>query len=319
MKKQDWPKTPAGMRKKDCGMLPTRVLEPIFLADPTHRVRSVARYFFSMADSPKSTCTKGDAMRMKRNTGCWLKQNRGKTFEQFQQSANSPLNHLFNDHSACSMEWCARKSGKPVEEGRYRCKQKDANLYEEMKKIWQRFTREEMLLEMHHRFDVQTNESLNQSMACHAPKTRTFSMSASLEHRMMVCVGEHNAGLFVFWSNVLHQLGLPMDGALHQYAVAMDNMKKRKKLYKERGATKRKRSEKYLQSIANQVKKDIKSQSKGIEYRTGMAMERDNNEPASDKHIKEKKQKKTNLLCRFCGRAGHCHRSSKQCGKHHHW
>ena len=64
-----------------------------------------------------------------------------------------------------------------------------------------------------------------------------------------------------------------------------------------------------MQSIADQVKKNI-------EDGTGMAMERDDNVPVSDKNIKEKKKTKTNLLCRFCGRAGHCHRSSKQCGKH---
>ena len=222
MRQEDWPRTPKGYRKKDCGMLPTQINAPIFLADPTHRVRSVSRHFFALADSTKSTCTKGDAMRMKRNMGCWLKQNRHKTFEEFRQSASAPLEHLFDAHSQCSIEWCTSKAGKEVNKGKYRCKIKDALLYTTMKEIWEKYTSDELLFESHHTYDSQTNEALNHSMACRAPKTRTFSLSLSLEHRMMVCIGEHNVGLQSYWSEVFSNLGITVDGSFHQYLVAME-------------------------------------------------------------------------------------------------
>ena len=83
-------------------------------------------------------------------------------------------------------------------------------------------------------------------------------------------------------------------------------------------STKRKRNAIYLQRIADQVKKDIESRQKGMTYESGMAIERDNNEPVSDGGQEGKKQraKPKNLQCRFCGRIGHSRRSSRQCGKH---
>ena len=94
--------------KNNKGKVPTWVHEPTFMADPGHRKKSVAKYFYKLASAKVGTSrvTKGMAKRLKKNWGYMVKQNKGKTIEEFVESANAPLEHLFGNHKYCKSEWC---------------------------------------------------------------------------------------------------------------------------------------------------------------------------------------------------------------------
>ena len=94
--------------KKDKGKLPKWVYEPTFMADPGHRKKSVAKHFYKLATANVGTSrvTKGMAKRLKKNWGYMVKQNKGKTIEEFIEGAKAPLEHLFGNHTHCKVQWC---------------------------------------------------------------------------------------------------------------------------------------------------------------------------------------------------------------------
>ena len=55
--------------------------EPSFLADPSHRVKVVAKHIFYIVNKSRDLrcgCTKADALRLKKDWGCMIKNNREK-------------------------------------------------------------------------------------------------------------------------------------------------------------------------------------------------------------------------------------------------
>jgi hypothetical protein len=86
-----------------------------FLADLSHRVRSFSKYLYALKNVSKSESemTDIDCLRLKRNYAWWLFSGVNLTYEEFKQSAASPVFHHFNDHSLCGT-WC--KHTKKTEE-----------------------------------------------------------------------------------------------------------------------------------------------------------------------------------------------------------
>ena len=63
------------------GKLHTDIPEPSFLADPSHRVKVVAKHIFSIVKESRDLrcgCTKADALRLKKDWGYMIKKNREK-------------------------------------------------------------------------------------------------------------------------------------------------------------------------------------------------------------------------------------------------
>ena len=74
--------------KSDKGRLDVHIPEPLFLADPSHRVKVVAKAFFLMLKKKvkeRFGLTKADCLRLKVNWGYMLKQNRGKTLQELKK------------------------------------------------------------------------------------------------------------------------------------------------------------------------------------------------------------------------------------------
>ena len=102
---------------------------PQFLCDVGHRIKCMAKPFFSLANLSNrlSTCTKIDAMRVKRNIGWYVRcycSDDSKTFDEFVKNAKAPVLHHFDDHSCCDSSWCWKKylgdkEIKYYEEGKY--------------------------------------------------------------------------------------------------------------------------------------------------------------------------------------------------------
>ena len=92
-----------------------------------------------------------------------IKNNRGETIEELSEASKVPLEHMFNSHEICSSEWCfktrASEEGKTYNErdNEFRCKQKDTELYNLLKKTIFPFQTVKVLKESLHMFDIQKN------------------------------------------------------------------------------------------------------------------------------------------------------------------
>ena len=67
--------------KTSKGKLDEEIPEPSFLADPSHRIKVVAKHiFYIVNDSKAQRCgfTRADALRLKKDWGYMIKKNRGK-------------------------------------------------------------------------------------------------------------------------------------------------------------------------------------------------------------------------------------------------
>ena len=81
------------------------------MADPTHRVKTVAKYFYSLAAMPKKELAvkKSHAERLKKYWGYFIKQQRYNILDEMKNAPKLPLHHLFNIHDICNSMWCMAK------------------------------------------------------------------------------------------------------------------------------------------------------------------------------------------------------------------
>ena len=88
--------------------------EPIFLADPSHRCKVVAKPMYKLANAPKKTSlvTKNDAKRIKFYYSYFIRVNRckeGVTAQWMSKHVWCVLYHLFDDHHLCTSDFCWKK------------------------------------------------------------------------------------------------------------------------------------------------------------------------------------------------------------------
>ena len=60
------------------------------------------------------------------------------------------------------------------EMGYYRCKDKHRKLYHDLTKAFAPYITHDMMRMLHHEYDTQKNEALNNSVASYAPKSKTY-------------------------------------------------------------------------------------------------------------------------------------------------
>ena len=87
------------------GKLHTEIPEPSFLTDPSHHVKVVAKPIFSIVNKIRDMqcgCNKEDALRLKKDWGYIIKNNREKTIEELSEASKVLLKHMFNSHENCS-------------------------------------------------------------------------------------------------------------------------------------------------------------------------------------------------------------------------
>ena len=93
------------------GKLPDSIIQPIFLADPSHRIKVMCKPIFGMVTGTKDPdkCKIVDATRIKRYASYYIRQNRSNPLAEFVKNAKAPIEHLFNDHTWCNATWCWSK------------------------------------------------------------------------------------------------------------------------------------------------------------------------------------------------------------------
>ena len=93
------------------GKLPDCIPQPLFLADPSHRIKVMAAPVFKLVSSSKDPdrVKNIDALRLKKYFSCYINQNRSISFQYFRDNAFAPAEHLFDNHEFCDAAWCWSK------------------------------------------------------------------------------------------------------------------------------------------------------------------------------------------------------------------
>jgi len=258
-----------------------------------------------------------DAHRLKMYWGHWQKQSRNKPFDEFKRNSNAVIEHLFDDHTYCSHEWCpVLKAQAKLQEykGVYRCKVKHAREYEQIKSALAPYLTDAKLKEIHHLYDSQKNESFNKSVSKYAPKDRTYSMTMALTARINIAAGVGNLGPHEYWTRVMERLGIAKKGE-HTEAFLLDKTRRKKNHqdHQRRIPVKRHRAEKKSQKWRETSKRQGKEEKVGITYKAGVRNDDDEDESDERPSKRVKLNKKVGKVpCERCGRWDHM-RLCKSC------
>ena len=264
------------------GKLSTRIPAPMFLADPTHRVKCVAKAIYALVSLKGGAgcgCTKGTALRMKINWGYMLKQNREKTLADMKRACKAPVEHMFNNHEFCSSQWCMKLRAKEEKktyvekEGEFHCKEKEKGLYNLILKSVSKYQQDNRLLESLHPFDTQTNEAINNQIAYVVPKNKTFSASDSLLNRISTVAGTNVFGFEDYWTNVFEMQDMHLSSNFKTFLRSESDRKKYNQIYRRRFDVKRLRRHHKKAAIKQQLYEDALARKTGADYGAGIRFE----------------------------------------------
>ena len=96
----------------------------------------------------------------------------------------------------------------------YRCKQRDAKLYEQIREAYLPHVTLAKIAMLNHPHHTQGNEAMNTSVMSYAPKSKTFCKTKSLETRVGIAAGVMILGYEKLWVRIFNALQLEMDTAL---------------------------------------------------------------------------------------------------------
>jgi hypothetical protein len=101
----------------------------------------------------------------------------------------------------------------------YRCKTKDAELYEKLTGVIAKFITPDKLKELSHRMDdTQINESLNNTFSWLAPKKNKFYCgSQSLRNRLSIALGINALGQLEYYKRLFKKLSIVMTPNVRYY------------------------------------------------------------------------------------------------------
>lgn len=295
---------------KDKGKLPLWIPEPTFLADPSHRVKSVAKHFYSIRTKPLSRA-RIIARRMKKNWGYMIAQNKNSTIEQFVAAAKAPLEHMFDNHVFCD-KWCAAKRVNETSNDRiylhpegFLSKEKtdELKIYCDLQKITEKYGSEFFLMQSLHPFNTQTNESLNQSQAMLTPKNKMFHSTKAFHHRHSIMIGSHNWGFRRYWEETFAELGIKISDKFSQFLQRVDDSRKRNKETK--GKTEVKRKRKFRQDAVEKKLLDEK-RTLNIAYKSGIGLDIGYKAQGAETAPKPP-------VCKWCGLSSHKTKRSNKC------
>ena len=200
------------------GKLPRHIPEPTWVHDPNHRKRVLTGDLHKLLSSGvanKFTMTKMDITRIGKNYGYMVRSlTSSMSDEAMTIAGKAVLEHHFDNHQYCADKWCQRKTQTQQERlasGRYyRCKTKDALLYNALEKLLSRFLSLQNLREVSHGFDTQVNESFNNSASWMAPKNKVYCGSGSLTYRISIAIAIQSIGSTAYYGRLFKKLGITM-------------------------------------------------------------------------------------------------------------
>jgi len=308
--------------KRKGGSLPVRIPEPVFLADPAHRKKTLKSHLYKMLKrrvAERNDLHEGDILRLSHFYHCMVRQLGLGEEKDYVTKGQAVLEHHFDCHEYCG-DFCSRKVEKENENEEirnkkiYRCKVKDATLYEELKDILAPFLTHEALVEVSHGWDTNANESMNNTISWLAPKNKTYSGTVSLRNRVNMALSIQSLGYDVYWTRLFRELGLEMDAATEHRLKQHEKLRQYRLQQSKLTNNKRKRQVQTYIKISKYFDKLRADRDKGRQYMPGVGMdvavvEEDTDEIA----IVGKRVRSNKKQCPHCGVYGHVTTRSKFC------
>lgn len=296
---------------KDKGLLPDHILEPQFKADPSHRIKVVAKYFYLLKNqaAAKSKMNAVTARRLKRSWGYMIRQNIDSPLDEFVTAAKAVLEHTFNNHEFCG-DWCqgkrAIKEGKVYDNPRgYLSKETEdgLKLYRQIGGITTKYGSEHYLDQSRHPFHTQSNEAIHQSQSTLTPKNKVFHSSRSFHYRNAITICTHNDGFNHFWFKVFSELCIPVSRLFVRFADKVSDKRERWKRWHSTTDVKRRRA--YKQAA---IEKEQLYEKHAKDYGSGIGLE-----IGSIRTKRPKKRQRTKRTKCKCGATTHLTTRSKAC------
>ena len=108
------------------------------------------------------------------------------------------------------------------EKGYYRCRVAHADLYNEIKSIYEKYVTSEMLAMLNHPYDTQKNENMNVSVAEYAPKNKTYGFTESIDASVAMPAATQIVGYYTLWLIIFLVFGLELDRNLKTALLRRD-------------------------------------------------------------------------------------------------
>jgi hypothetical protein len=316
--------------RPDKGKLPAHVPEPMFVADPNHRRKGLTGELIKLDMSVvkvKQTMTRMDSTRIGKNFCYMARSLKDRPPNEYVAVAKAVLEHHFENHEYCGA-WCTRQHESMEQRKRiikyYRCKQKDAKLYNLLSQKLERFISLERLVELAHGMDTNANEAFNQTCTWFSPKNKVFAGSGSLHNRLSMAVGVNSLGYNKFFTALFSKLGIAVtDNVAHYLRLKENNRVKRIAKTKTKDAKLAKNSNKRAKQVSDtRIAKTQFHKLQGT-YKKGMnvddpygeqaALDEAARKPAARAKSTTTGGNASSKYCEYCGRKGHATTKHNKC------
>jgi len=311
--------------KRKSGCLPVRVPEPVFLADPAHRKKTLKSHLYKMLKrkvAERKDLHEGDILRLSHFYHCMVRQLGKGDEKDYVTKGRAVIEHHFDSHEFCG-DFCSRKNETGNEivsdiKKIYRCKKRDKALYEELSILLAPFLTHEALVEVAHGWDTNANESMNNTISWLAPKNKTYAGTVSLRNRVNMALGIQTMGYDMYWNRLFRELGLEIDAATEHRFKQHEKLRQYRLEQSRLNNNKRKRQIQTYIKISKYFDKLKNDRAKGKQYMPGVGMGVAVVEEEGDAIVDKASSIKSNpkgkaKQCPHCGVFGHVTKRSKFC------
>jgi hypothetical protein len=303
------PLTNGGNKKSDKGKLPLRHPRITRVADHNHRNRVMSGKCFNYAYAAKkiSEMTLADAERLKRNMTYAMHEYKEYDFETFKKALWAVFYHHFNMHDTCG-DWCPalqhKDNPEELKKLHYRCKLKNAELFDQIHAIWETYCTDKALREVHHKWHTNKCESMNQFITKFIRKSIHLCKTIVARARTYLAVSLDSIGYDEYYRTLFPLLNIPYDdNVMMTHHERLDKLKIRKAAYRKLPEVRRRNAAARAIKIRENIRKVLEDKKAGKEYGSGIA----------DPSQKTKSERKDNSQCKHCGKMGHSRRSHRDC------
>jgi hypothetical protein len=316
---------PTTIQKKksaDHGALDLDVPEPVCKADANHRVRAYGNALHklvAMKNADSGGVTGVDRDRLKQNFRYARAKNVDKAFDLFKDAFQPSIEHHFNNHTLCG-EWCAAKKlidrGESTAHLHYRCKTKNAKMYEKMKEVHAIFTTDVKLSEIHHKVNTNLSESANFVVTKVLPKHKHYGTTIADKSRVALAVCIISNGYETTMVELYRRLGFKVHVFQFKGWTDIDKERDFKKRYHKLESVKRKRVMRNSKTRNENRRKEEKQKKVGDYYCPGMGLDEDTTQSTLNKGTRGNQTKKIGngltiqgskkkIECKRCKRTDH--------------
>ena len=206
----------------------------------------------------------------------------------------------------------------------FRCKIKDARLYEQIRQIIAPYLSDDKLRMLHHLWSTQLNEAMNNSVGAYASKTKNYCRTLSLQTRVAIAAGVMCVGYLELWTRIFNEVGLNMDNVFASSLRARDKKKYNKDTGQKSKKGKVRRRKDFMVKFGTMQQEQQADAKTGKTYGSGVALATAKKQATANLAAKTRNPEgtpKSQMKCSYhhpdyCTVLGHTTAGSKECGVH---